>query len=114
VAEVQVAMAKTWIKQATEADKSQAALDPRITELREAWTSAQDPAGRAAAISSLARVLEDRVRLMRQSIAAIKEAGKAVYPITTRQAMSGTPAFWQSLGMSEPDEEPAMVTSMRL
>lgn len=114
VAQVQIAMAKSWIKQATEADKRQAALDPRITELREAWTSAQDPTGRAAALTSLAQVLEDRVRLMRQSLASIVEAGKAVYPITTRQAMSGNPAFWQSLGMSEPADERSMSTSMHL
>ncbi len=114
VAQVQIALAKSWIRQATAADKSQAALDPRIAELREAWTAADQRAARVAALTSLAQVLEERVRLMRQTIAAIREAGKAVFPVTTRTAMSSNPEFWQSLGMAEAEEEAAGTTSMRL
>ncbi len=114
VAQIQIALARSWIAQATATDKGQAALDPKITEVREAWTAADSRAARVAALTSLAQVLEERVRLMRQTIAAIREAGKAVFPITTRNAVSGHPEFWQSLGMAETEEEPAGTTSMRL
>ncbi len=114
VAQIQIAIAKSWIAQATTDDKGQAALDPKIAELREAWTAADDRATRVAALTPLAEVLEKRVRLMRLTIAAIRAAGKAVFPITTRRAMSGNPEFWQSLGMAEAEEEPAATTSMRL
>jgi len=114
VAAVQIAAAKTWIATATSADKSQAALDPKIDQLREAWTAAKPGKDRLAAITALAQVLDERVKLMHQVTFAIREAGKAVYPITTRQAMSGNPAFWTSLGMAEEEPQPVGATSMRL
>jgi hypothetical protein len=113
-AETQIALAKTWIKQATDADKKQGAMDPRIDALREAWTAAAPGKDRTTAITALAQVLEERVKLMIEVTFAIREAAKAVYPVTTRSAMSGNPAFWQSLGMAEPEPERAPVTSMTL
>jgi hypothetical protein len=112
VALVHIGMAKSWISQATAADKQQAALDPRIDELRNAWTAATDPKDRLAALKSLDAVLGQRVKLMQQTIYFVKEAGKAVFPITTRNAMSGNPAFWLSLGMveAEPESRPAPVS----
>lgn len=114
VAQVQIAMGKSWIAQATDADKKQAALDPRIDELRNAWTAAQDPKDRLAALKALEKVLDERLKLMNMTIYYIREAAKAVYPITTRSAMSGNPAFWQSLGMRQEEKEEPPTTSMAL
>jgi hypothetical protein len=114
IAQVQIAAAKTWIASATSADKTQGALDPRIDQLREAWTAANPGKDKLAAITALAQVLDERVRLMQQVTFAIREAGKAVYPVTTRNAMTGNPAFWQSLGMAEEEPQRATVPSMKL
>ena len=114
VAQAQISAARTWIANATSADKEPGALDPKIDQLREAWTAAKPGKEKLAAITALAQVLDERVKLMHQVTFAIREAGKAVYPITTRSAMSGNPAFWQSLGMAEEAPQRAAPTSMKL
>lgn len=115
VAQVHIGLAKSWIAQATAADKEQAALDARIDALRNAWTDAKDQPARLAAIKELNDVLAQRVKLMERCISHIREAGKAVFPIATTRAMSFHPEFWLSLGMvaDEPADAPTR-TSMAL
>ena len=105
-ATVQVAIAsgKGYIGVATEADRKQAALDPKVEQLRDAWSSATDPKDKLEAIKALEKVLDERLKLMESCLFFIREAGKAVFHIATRGAKSGNPAFWGSLGETEGEE----------
>jgi hypothetical protein len=105
-ATVQVAIAsgKGYIGAATDADKKQAALDPQIEKLRDAWSAAAGRDDQLSAIKALEKVLDERLKLMETCLYFIREAGKAVFHITTRSAKSGNPAFWNSLGETEGEE----------
>jgi hypothetical protein len=107
VVQVAIASGKGYIGVATDMDKKQAALDPRIEELRNAWSAASDRNDRNAqleALRSLVKVLDERLKLMESCLFFIREAGKAVFHITTRSAKSGNPAFWNSLGETEGED----------
>jgi hypothetical protein len=106
-ATVQVAIAsgKGYIAAATEADKKQAALDPKIEQLRDAWSNATDQPAKLAALRELDKVLSDRLQLMDSCLHFIREAGKAVFFITTKSAKSGNQLFWLSLGLTDITED---------
>jgi hypothetical protein len=104
IVQVAIASGKGYIGAATDADKKQAALDPQIEAARNAWSATTDKRDQLAAIKSLEKLLDERLKLMHSTLFFIREAGKAVFHITTRSAKSGNPAFWNSLGETEGDE----------
>jgi hypothetical protein len=105
VAQVQIALARGYITIATDSDKKQSALEPQIEAARNAWSAAgADRAAQLAAIKPLDKLLDERVKHMEISLYNIREAGKALFHITTRGARSGNPGFWNSLGETEGEE----------
>ena len=104
VVQMQVGIAKVYINVATENDKKQAALETQIEAARNAWSAATDKPGQLAAIKTLEKLLDDRLKHMELTLYNIREAGKAVFHITTRGARSGNPGFWNSLGETEGEE----------
>ena len=104
VVQMQVGIAKVYINLATEADKKQAALETQVEAARNTWSAATDRPGQLAAIKPLEKLLDDRLKQMEISLYNIREAGRAVFHITTRNARSGNPGFWNSLGETEGEE----------
>ena len=104
VVQMQIGIAKVYINLATENDKKQAALEPQIEAARNAWSAAADRPGQLAAIKTLEKLLDDRLKHMELSLYNIREAGRSVFHITTRGARAGNPGFWNSLGETEGDE----------
>ena len=107
-------MAKSWINRATEPTRPRGRSIPRSTSSGRPGPRAKPGKDQLAAITALAQVLDERVKHLHTVMYAIREAGKAVYPITTRNAMSGNPAFWQSLGMAEEEPQRPVAPSMKL
>ncbi len=103
-AQMAIASGKGYIGAATEADKKQADLEPQIEAARNAWSAATDRPAQLAAIKTLEKLLDDRLKLMHSCIYFIRSAGQAVFHITTKAAKSGNPAFWNSLGEIEGEE----------
>lgn len=98
------------IRLATEMDQKQAGLDKKIDELREAAAAAasKEPKDQVEAMRALDKALDERLKYLQMVIHYIEAAAKDVVPITTRNAMSGNPAFWASVGggAEEPREAP--------
>ncbi len=99
-----IANGKGYIGAATDADKKQAALEAQIEAARNAWSAASGRDGQLAAIKTLEKLLDERLKLMHLTLHFIREAGKAVFHITTKSAKSGNPGFWNSLGETEGEE----------
>jgi hypothetical protein len=104
IVQVAIASGKGYIGAATDADKKQAALEPQIEAARNAWSATNDKKDQLPALKALERLLDERLKLMHSTLYMIREAGKAVFHITTRSAKSGNPAFWGSLGETEGEE----------
>ena len=105
IAQVQIGIAKAYINLAKEADKKQSDLEPQIEAARNAWSAASgDRKAELAAIRTLEKLLDDRLKQMEVTLYNIREAGKAVFHITTRGARAGNPGFWNSLGETEGEE----------
>jgi hypothetical protein len=104
VVQMQTGIAKVYINLATEADKKQDALEAQIEAARNAWSSTTDRPAQLAAIKTLEKLLDERLKLMEITLYNIREAGQAVFHITTRGARAGNPAFWNSLGETEGEE----------
>ena len=108
-------LAKTWIAQATGADKNQGALDPKIDQLREAWTAAKPGKDKLTAITALAQVLDERVKLMHQVDLRHPRGRQGRLPDHDPQCDVRQPGVLESLGMAEPEEpQRAAPTSMTL
>jgi hypothetical protein len=104
VVQMQVGIAKVYINVAKEADKKQADLEAQVEAARNAWSSATDRPAQMAAIKALEKLLDERLKQMEITLYNIREAGKAVFHITTRGARAGNPGFWNSLGETEGEE----------
>jgi hypothetical protein len=105
VAQVQIGIAKAYINLAKDADKKQSDLEPQIEAARNAWSAAAgDRKAELAAIASVEKLLDERLKQMEITLYNIREAGKAVFHITTRRARAGNPGFWNSLGETEGEE----------
>ncbi len=105
VGEFAVGAAKGFIAAANAADKQQNALQPQIDAARDAFTAAHEPAARLAALKTLAVLLEQRRKLLQETLDAVRQAGKAVYHVATRRSKAGNEWFWETLGESEKEEE---------
>jgi hypothetical protein len=105
VSQLAVGSAKAYIAAANAADGRQSALQPQIDAARDAFTAAQEPAARLAALRALAGLLEQRRKLMQETLDFVRQAGKAVYHVASRKAKAGNPYFWETLGESEKEEE---------
>jgi hypothetical protein len=107
VGEFAVGAAKGFIAAANTADKQQNALQAQIDAARDAFTAAHEPAARLTALKTLASLLEQRRKLLQETLDAVRQAGKAVYHVATLKSKAGNPWFWETLGESEKEVEAA-------